>query len=320
MTSTSKLLRIASRKSRLALWQAEHVQSRLKRHYPESSVDIIAMSTEGDRVLDRALYEIGGKGLFTKELELALLRGDAEIAVHSLKDVPMTLAEPFCLAVVMEREDPRDAWVSPGYSSIHALPEGAIVGTSSLRREAQLKTFRPDLRIQPLRGNLDTRLAKLDRGEFDGIVLAAAGLKRLGLSHRIAQYCDIELMLPAVGQAALGIACLVQREDLLEALQVLAHRPTQLEVSAERELALQLGGSCRVPLAAHAKLDRDQMTLKACIRLNDGRMLHAEDHAKLSSQADAVELGARVARQLIDQGATPWMSQGETPWVNAPSS
>jgi hydroxymethylbilane synthase len=314
-------LRIASRKSRLALWQAEHVRCLLQTHYPDTRVDIVPLSTEGDRVLDRALYEIGGKGLFTKELELALLRGEAELAVHSLKDVPMTLTDPFCLAGVMAREDARDAWVSPTVARLEDLPQGAIVGTSSLRREAQLKAIRPDLEIHPLRGNLDTRLAKLDRGEFDGIILAAAGLKRLELSHRIAQYCDPATMLPAVGQAALGLECLADRKDVIEVLGLLNHRPTHLAVSAERELALRLGGSCRVPLAAHASLDQHSMHLRACIQLRNGKMLHAENQASVTSLEDAVRLGGRVADDLMAQGARPWSSQDATsPWVNAPSS
>jgi hydroxymethylbilane synthase len=321
MTKAPRALRIASRKSRLALWQAEHVGRLLQAHYPDTRIEIIGMSTEGDRVLDRALYEIGGKGLFTKELEIALLRGEAELAVHSLKDVPMTLPESFCLAGVMAREDARDAWVSPTVARLEDLPQGAIVGTSSLRREAQLKAMRPDIEIHPLRGNLDTRLAKLDRGEFQGIVLAAAGLKRLELGHRIAQYCDPAFMLPAVGQAALGLECLADRHDVIDALEVLNHRPTHLAVSAERELALRLGGSCRVPLAAHASLDQDQMHLRACIQLIDGRMLHAEDQAKVTSLEGAIRLGGQVAGFLMAQGARPWSSQdAASPWVNAPSS
>jgi len=321
MTSALKKLRIASRKSRLALWQAEHVRSLLQHHHPDTDVEIIGMSTEGDRVLDRALYEIGGKGLFTKELELALLRGEAELAVHSLKDVPMTLGEAFCLAGIMAREDPRDAWVSPTIPALESLPQGAVVGTSSLRREAQLKAMRPDIEIQPLRGNLDTRLAKLDRGEYQGIVLAVAGLNRLELSHRIAQYCEPTLMLPAVGQAALGLECLVQRQDVIDMLKVLDHRPSNLAVSAERELALRLGGSCRVPLAAYASWEADRMRLRACVQLPDGCMVHAEDHQSVENLNEALGLGAEVAALLMAQGARPWSGQdGTNPWVNAPSS
>ncbi|NCW98365.1 MAG: hydroxymethylbilane synthase [Betaproteobacteria bacterium] len=310
---------MASRKSRLALWQAEHVQAQLQKLYPDLSIDILALSTEGDRVLDRALYEIGGKGLFTKELEVALLRGEADIAVHSLKDVPMTLAEPFCLAVITEREDARDAWISAKVPRLEDLAQGAVVGTSSLRREAQLKAYRPDLKIQPLRGNLDTRLGKLDKGEFAGILLAAAGLKRLALSERIAQYCDTALMLPAVGQAALAVECLREHSDVIALLQPLNHRPTLLAVSAERELALRLGGSCRVPLAAYASIEGQQMLLRACMQDQHGRLLHAAQAGEVSDLAEAVALGGRVAAKLTEQGALPWPGLQTTPWVNAPS-
>lgn len=248
---------IATRESRLALWQANHVRDRLRALYPGCSVELLGMTTTGDQILDRSLNEIGGKGLFTKELEVALADGRADLAVHSLKDVPMHLPEGFELAAVMQREDPRDAFVSAAHAGIDALPRGAKVGTSSLRRGAQLAERRPDLRIEPLRGNLDTRLAKLDRGDYDAIVLAAAGLKRLGLAHRIREVLPPATSLPAPGQGALGIEIVVGRPELRTWLAPLVHRRTWLEVAAERAVSRELGGSCRVPLAAYAGIGPD---------------------------------------------------------------
>ena len=239
---------IASRESRLALWQARHVQARLQALYPACSVEILGMTTEGDRVLDRALAEIGGKGLFTKELEVAILDGRADLAVHSLKDVPMQLADDFALSAVLERSDPRDAFVSSAHASLESMPAGAIVGTSSLRRAAQIRRRLPHLEVHPLRGNLDTRLAKLDRGEYDAIVLAAAGLKRLGLADRIRALIPESLSLPAAGQGALGIETLARRSDVAGWIAPLAHSATWRQVSAERAVSRVLGGSCRVPL------------------------------------------------------------------------
>ncbi|MCY7369763.1 MAG: hydroxymethylbilane synthase [Polaromonas sp.] len=240
---------IATRESRLALWQANHVKSLLQERlgWP---VELLGMTTMGDRILDRSLSKIGGKGLFVKELEAALLDGRADLAVHSLKDVPMDLPDGFLLACVLEREDPRDAFVSNRYASLAALPQGAMVGTSSLRRLVLLRAQRPDLQIAPLRGNLDTRLRKLDDGQYDAIVLAAAGLKRLDMESRIAQVFEPAVMLPAAGQGALGIEVLSGRTDLLEALAGLAHQPTWLAVTAERTVSRAMGGSCSMPLAA----------------------------------------------------------------------
>ncbi len=248
---------IATRESRLALWQARHVQDRLRALYPQCAVELLGMTTVGDQVLDRSLNEIGGKGLFTKELEVALLDGRADLAVHSLKDVPMSLPDGFELAAVMPREDPRDAFVSNHFADLDALAQGARVGTSSLRRAAQLSERRPDLSIIPLRGNLDTRLGKLDRGEYDAIVLAAAGLKRLGLAQRIRQIMPASGSLPAPGQGALGIEILTNRPDLRAWLAPLADRRTWLEVTAERSVSRALGGSCRIPLAAYAVIQPD---------------------------------------------------------------
>ena len=252
---------IATRESRLVLWQAEHVKALLQAR--GHTVELLGMTTKGDQILDRTLSKVGGKGLFVKELEVALEEGRAHIAVHSLKDVPMDMPEGFALACVMEREDPRDAFVSPKFNSLADLPKGAVVGTSSLRRQVLLQALRPDLKIEPLRGNLDTRLRKLDEGQYDAIVLAAAGLKRLGMHDRIRAIFEPDTMRPAAGQGALGIEIRADRQDLAEALAPLAHMPTWLRVAAERAVSRGMGGSCSVPLAAHAVLDGDVMRLDA---------------------------------------------------------
>ena len=248
LPSTS--LVIATRESRLALWQAEHVQALLSQG--GRTVHLLGMTTRGDQILDRSLSKVGGKGLFVKELETALEEGRADLAVHSLKDVPMDLPEGFSLACVMAREDPRDAFVSNQYASLADLPQGAVVGTSSLRRTVLLRALRPDLKIEPLRGNLDTRLRKLDDGHYAAIVLAAAGLKRLGLASRIASVFETDMMLPAAGQGALGIEIRSDRHDLVAALAPLADQATWLAVAAERAVSRAMGGSCSMPLAAHA--------------------------------------------------------------------
>ena len=240
---------IATRESRLALWQAGHVKALLEARLGWQ-VTLLGMTTQGDQILDRSLSKVGGKGLFVKELEVALAEGRADLAVHSLKDVPMDLPEGFALACVLEREDPRDAFVSSRFASLADLPQGAVVGTSSLRRLVLLKALRPDLKIDPLRGNLDTRLRKLDEGRYHAIVLAAAGLKRLGLESRIRCTFAPTDMLPAAGQGALGIEVRSERTDLIEALAVLAHQPTWLAVTAERSVSRAMGGSCSMPLAA----------------------------------------------------------------------
>jgi hydroxymethylbilane synthase len=246
---------IATRESRLALWQAEHVRALLQER--GHAVDLLGMTTRGDQILDRTLSKVGGKGLFVKELETALEEGRADIAVHSLKDVPMELPEGFVLACVLEREDPRDAFVSTRFGSLAELPQGALVGTSSLRRVMLLRALRPDLRIEPLRGNLDTRLRKLDEGGYDAIVLAAAGLKRLGLSSRIRLAFAPEAMLPSAGQGALGIEVRADRTDLIDLLAPLAHRRDWLATTAERAVSRSMGGSCSMPLAAHARWRAD---------------------------------------------------------------
>src|SRR5699024_5932359 len=247
MSQPSRLV-IATRASRLALWQAYHVRDLLVAHYPECQVELLEMTTKGDRILDRTLSKIGGKGLFIKELETALLDGRADLAVHSLKDVPVELTSPFALPVIMPRDDPRDAFVSNQYASLADMPAGAVVGTSSLRRQAQVKHAFPQLVVTPLRGNLDTRLAKLDRGEYDAIILAAVGLKRLELSHRIRNKVSVEASLPSAGQGALGIEILESRPELAEWLAPLACANSTACSLAERAVSRALGGSCQVPL------------------------------------------------------------------------
>lgn len=301
---------IATRESRLALWQAEHVQGLLRALHPGCAVELNGMTTRGDQILDQTLSKIGGKGLFVKELETALEAGDADLAVHSLKDVPMELPEGFALAVVMEREDPRDAWVSEKAEHFTALPQGAVVGTSSLRREMQIRALRPDLRVVPLRGNLDTRLRKLDEGQYDGIVLAAAGLKRLGLQARIRALVSTDELLPAVGQAALGIEVRADRADVRAAVAPLRHPATELCARAERSLALALGGSCSTPLGAHACFEGSRLRLQALLGRPDGsRMLRADVHATVASADDALALGLEAAARLREQGADALLAQ-----------
>ncbi len=295
---------IATRESRLALWQAEHVQALLRARGHD--VSLLGMTTLGDQILDRSLSKVGGKGLFVKELETALHDGRAQVAVHSLKDVPMELPEGFALACVMEREDPRDAFVSPRYARLQELPQGAVVGTSSLRRQVLLQALRPDLKIEPLRGNLDTRLRKLDEGQYDAIVLAAAGLKRLGLQERIRCEFDTTDMLPAAGQGALGIEVRSDRQDLIQALAPLAHMPTWLTVTAERAVSRAMGGSCSMPLAAHAQLAEGQLHIAAAWGDPAGRvpLVRAQAQGPCSTLEQADALGLQVAQQLRAGGAT----------------
>ncbi len=302
-------IRIATRESRLALWQAEHVQNLLIAQ--GHSVQLVPMTTRGDQILDRTLSKVGGKGLFVKELELALQEDRADIAVHSLKDVPMQLGdeaaegEEFALACVMEREDPRDALVSKHFASLDALPQGSVVGTSSLRRMVLLQALRSDVKIEPLRGNLDTRLRKLDEGQYAAIVLAAAGLKRLGLAHRVAQTFEPETMLPAAGQGALGIETLAYRDDVRHALAPLAHEASWLAVSSEREVSRSMGGSCSMPLAAFARLHGDVITLHAAWGdpALPGQLVRAQTSGLARSHEEARALGAQVAAQLQAGGA-----------------
>nr|WP_148264960.1 hydroxymethylbilane synthase [Collimonas fungivorans] len=300
MSPPSKLV-IASRESPLAMWQAEHVRERLSALYPDCNIEILGMTTRGDQILDRTLSKVGGKGLFVKELEVAMAEGRADLAVHSLKDMPMELPPGFVLSAVLEREDPRDAFVSNDYASLEQLPAGAIVGTSSLRRQALIAARFPLLQIKPLRGNLGTRLAKLDRGEYAAIILAAAGLKRLGLADRITAPIEPEQSLPAPGQGAMAIEIRADRADLQEILAPLNHLPTELAVTAERTLSRAFGGSCQVPLAAFATIDGDQMRLRAMIATPDGLRVAVAD---ASGAADAPEvLGETIAAALEAQDA-----------------
>ncbi|VCU69267.1 Porphobilinogen deaminase [Pigmentiphaga humi] len=293
---------IATRESQLALWQAEHVQARLRALYPGLSVELLGMTTRGDRILDRTLSKVGGKGLFVKELEAALLDGRADIAVHSLKDVPVDMAPEFALSTVLERDDPRDALVSARYACLESMPAGAVVGTSSLRREAQVRARHPHLQVKPLRGNVQTRLAKLDRGEYDAIVLAAAGLRRLGLAGRIAGLLEPETSLPAAGQGALGIEIRADRADLRAVLAPLAHAATTAEALAERAVSRRLGGSCQVPLAAYAQAGEDgRLRLRALVATPDGtRVIRAERAGRAD---DAEALGLEAAEELLQAGA-----------------
>jgi hydroxymethylbilane synthase len=294
---------IATRESRLALWQANHVKSRLEAL--GHTVSLLGMTTQGDQILDRSLSKVGGKGLFVKELEVALDEGRADLAVHSLKDVPMEIPPGFELACVMEREDPRDAWVSPHFASVTDVPLGGCVGTSSLRRMALLRALRPDLRIEPLRGNLDTRLRKLDDGLYDGIVLAAAGLNRLALGGRIRTIFSPEQLLPAAGQGALGIEIRSDRGDVRAALTPLTDQATWLRVAAERAVSRALGGSCSVPLAAFAEWIGSELHVRAAWgNVDSGRLIQARLHGPVADLPDAESLGLGVARSLQEQGAT----------------
>jgi hydroxymethylbilane synthase len=301
---------IATRESRLALWQAEHVRD-LLRDRLGVAVELLGMTTRGDQILDVTLSKVGGKGLFVKELETALADGRAQLAVHSLKDVPMELPPGFVLAAVLAREDPRDAFVSRRFESLQALPAGAVVGTSSLRREVQLRALRPDLVIEPLRGNLDTRLRKLDEGAYDAIVLAAAGLKRLGLEGRIRALFEPQAMLPAAGQGALGIEVRDDATALRGRLALLVDTPTWLAVHAERAVSRALGGSCSVPLGAHARFEGAQLCVDALLGDPDrGRrpLLRAQVRGAVDDAGAADALGEQAARQLLAQGASDYLA------------
>ena len=293
---------IASRESRLAMWQAQHVRDRLAALYPDCQISILGMTTRGDQILDRTLSKVGGKGLFVKELEVAMAEGRADLAVHSLKDVPMELPEGFCLAAVLEREDPRDAFVSNHYASLDALPAGAVVGTSSLRRQALVAARYPQLVIQPLRGNLDTRLGKLDRGEYAAIILAAAGLIRLGLPGRIRSVLEPELSLPAAGQGAMAIEIASRARtdgvDLMALLAPLNHLQTEQAVLAERKVSKVFGGSCQIPLAAHAIVAGGSMRLRAMVATPDGKR---SAFAELEGPAAQPELLGEQVSNLLEQ-------------------
>jgi hydroxymethylbilane synthase len=305
MSKTSHLgparLVIASRESALAMWQAVHIRDRLRALYPQTEVSILGMTTQGDQILDVTLSKIGGKGLFVKELETALEDGRADLAVHSLKDVPMNLPEGFVLAAIGEREDPHDAFVSNKHESLAALPVGSVVGTSSLRRESQLRARFPHLNIEPLRGNVQTRLRKLDEGQYAAIILAAAGLKRLGLGSRIRGIIASSESLPAVGQGALGIECRADRLDVIALLKPLHHADTAACVLAERALSRALAGSCQVPLGGFAEVMNGKLRLRGFVASPDGRRM---TQAELMGEIDHPEaLGNKVADALRAQGA-----------------
>ena len=292
---------IATRESRLALWQAEHVRALLQARYPGCQVRLLGMTTRGDQILDRSLAKVGGKGLFIKELETALLDGSADLAVHSLKDVPVQMDDNFDLACILARAEPTDALVCPSARTLAELPAGAVVGTSSLRREAQLRARYPQLVVKPLRGNLDTRLAKLDRGEFDAIILASVGLQRLGLAHRIASHLTVDDSLPAVGQGALGIEIRRDRADVRQWLAPLADAVSTDCAVAERAVSRTLGGSCSVPLAAFAQVLEDQLWVRGLVAQPDGAVVLRAERRGPRHQAEA--LGVAVARALLADGA-----------------
>ena len=300
-------IRIATRKSPLALWQAHFVQSRLQQLYPQLRVELLPMSTKGDKILDSPLAKVGGKGLFVKELEQAILAGDADIAVHSMKDVPVEFPDGLGLSIICERDDPRDAFVSARFPSLAELPAGSRIGTSSLRRQCQLRASRPDLQILDLRGNVNSRLAKLDGGEYDAILLAAAGLKRLGLQERITTLLPPEQSLPANGQGAVGIECRLDDDELLTLLAPLEHLPTRQRVLAERAMNRALQGGCQVPIGAYAELEGDQLWLRGLVGSPDGRqILHAECRGA-ASEPEA--LGQALADQLLAQGAARLLTE-----------
>ncbi len=303
---SDQTLRIATRKSPLAMWQAEHVAQRLREEHIDLKVELVGMTTQGDRILDSPLAKIGGKGLFVKELEKGILEGVADIAVHSMKDVPVGLPEGLHLAVILEREDPRDAFVSNAYASIDELPSGAIVGTSSLRRQCQLADRRPDLEIRPLRGNVNTRLRKLDAGEYQAVILAAAGLRRLGFRQRISAFLEPEQSIPAVGQGAIGIECRVDDERVNKLIAPLHDQETASCVLAERAMNNRLMGGCQIPIAGYTVLNHGTLYMRGLVGEPDGsRIMRAEASAPLDQWES---LGESVAEDLLGQGADQILS------------
>lgn len=298
---SKQLIRIATRQSPLALWQAEHVRQLLCAQHPDLEVALVPMVTKGDVILDTPLAKVGGKGLFVKELELALLEQRADIAVHSMKDVPVEFPDGLGLVCICERDDPHDALVSNHYDSLDALPQGAIVGTSSLRRQCQLRAARPDLHIKDLRGNVGTRLSKLDNGEYDAIILAAAGLRRLGLAARIRARLSVQQSLPAVGQGAIGIECRLDDARVRALLAPLNHADTATRVSAERAMNNRLQGGCQVPIGSYAELQGDELYLRALVGAPDGSQMLQADIRGPRHQSE--QLGRALAEQLLDAGA-----------------
>ncbi len=301
MTEKTKLVRIATRKSALALWQAEFVKAQLEHFHDDVRVELVPMSTQGDIILDTPLAKIGGKGLFVKELEQAMLDGRADIAVHSMKDVPVEFPDDLELHTICEREDPRDAFVSNNFANIDALPQGAIVGTSSLRRQCQIRAMRPDLEIRDLRGNVNTRLAKLDSGQYDAIILAAAGLIRLEMGERIRDFIEPEVSLPANGQGAVGIECRIDDTVTKALLAPLEHNETRIRVNAERAMNRHLEGGCQVPIGAYALVEGDQVHLRGLVGAIDGSEILRDE---ISGHVDDAEkLGIELAKKLLAQGA-----------------
>ena len=301
------LIRIATRKSALALWQAEHVAAELRQLNDVEDVELVPLSTRGDEILDRSLQKIGGKGLFIKELEVAMQEGAADIAVHSMKDVPAEMPESFCVAAVLQRANHADALVAGDRESLADLPDGALVGSSSLRRQAQLRMLRPDLVIEPLRGNVNTRLAKLEAGDYDAIILAAAGLERLGLQEHISRQFTTDEMLPAAAQGVIGIECLSDRRDLRAVLENLNHTRTAQTTLAERTIALVLQANCQSPVATYAAIEDDQLTITALVALPDGsRSLRESLDGPVE---DAEGIGERLATTLLEQGAAELLEQ-----------
>ena len=294
-------VRIATRKSALALWQAEHVAARLRAMSDVTEVELLPMSTKGDEILDRSLQKIGGKGLFIKELEIAMQRGDADIAVHSMKDVPAEMPAGFCLASTLERANPADALVSRDHIKFADLPKGARIGSSSLRRQAQLRMLRPDLQVEPLRGNVNTRLAKLEAGEFDAIILAAVGLQRLGLEQHITEEFSPRQMLPATAQGVLGIECLEERADLRELLGQLTHGPTAQTTLAERTVARSLQASCQSPVATFAEIDDGELRIRGLAAMPDGS--ESIRDSIQGAPGDAASLGDQLAQRMLANGA-----------------
>jgi hydroxymethylbilane synthase len=303
-------IRIATRKSELALWQAGHVAEELRRLPEVKAVELVPLTTRGDRILDRDLSKVGGKGLFIKELEVAMRQGEADIAVHSMKDVPADMPEGFCIAALLERANPFDALVSNQATGIADLRRGAVVGSSSLRRQAQLKALRPDLDVRSLRGNVNTRLAKLDGGEYEAIILACAGLERLGLANRIAEQVSPEHMLPATAQGVIGIECMAARDDLKAVLSRLDDAETSVTTTAERSVARFLGASCHSPLAAYAVAGDGEVALTALVASLDGRTVLRQQVTGAAGEAD--QLGSRVGQRLLDQGAAELLNEAGT--------
>jgi hydroxymethylbilane synthase len=298
---TVKIIRIATRKSPLALWQAEHVADLLERTFPEIKTELVKMVTQGDKILDAPLAKVGGKGLFVKELEQGMLEGSADIAVHSMKDVPVEFPEGLHLAAILAREDPTDAFISNRYSSFEELPPNARIGTSSLRRQCQIKVKFPDAEVIALRGNVNTRLAKLDAGIYDAIILASAGLKRLGMAARITQSLDPGISLPAVGQGAIGIECRIDDVEINEMLSALHDAETGLCVSAERAMNARLNGGCQVPIAGFARKEGARLFMRGLVGNPDGSVLYRAERSGGLDQAEAI--GRLIAEDLLAQGA-----------------